>query len=703
MTSSQHIIVGFNAPNNITITGGKTIDITQFRSIVNPIKSVNYTSMKTEQQILNYLDSIKDGTNAAILQQLNMYPLSWQNGNIPSFPNDLHMYEDNIKSVLQPYITNITWTKLHKKQALNPPLPIKNIFRDCGIGADVFIAPGFTLFSTIATYIDPALRSAPDEVWPSAKNSISFTKDFMDLFGFEDSSLTSKTVNKNRFNYDIITNGIHYNNNGITPDQNLNLFSGNTNKKKSLKGSGTPKQEKMALISLKEWGDKMQVIMLFIWANMNANKDKTYTMITCDKVVYTLCLLLSVRCIFTGQITEGTSRKYSIEIYEPSEDPVKDAIKRCNQTIKDIITENESFISMIKLLQQNPKQSIYIDGLTDPITIKKQFYTNVYEDISIIQSNLKRIPKLTRVGIVSTDIPTIEGYTKQIQQKYLLIHFIKKIRGNIKLLRSTNYTYSRKKKPAFDHSVDSFYDIIQKSYKRIKRTIGGTKLITPSKPIVKTTSRSPIGKFPIPVKKSVINIPEKSVINIPDVIDSSVFENSGFDYNPIEYTYYENKTVDIEVNPDDQLINSYREEKTIDLNDMLLGQVRKILIDNNYLKFFDSIYSMVLVYAYLNQGIPMDYVNNAQHPPSELKTIVANIISYDLSLPTPFTIPPFTQPIGQMSMTTPSNPILVGVGGKKRQTKKRQTKKRQTKKRQTKKQRHVRRTKTKISKRKKQK
>jgi len=688
MTSS-HIIVDFNVPNNITITGGKTIDITQFRSIVNPIKSVNYTSMKTEQQILNYLDSIKDGTNAAILQQLNMYPLSWQNGNIPSFPNDLLMYEDNIKSVLKPYITNITWTKLHKKQALNPPIPIKNIFRDCGIGADVFIAPGFTLFSTIATYIDPALRSAPDEVWPSAKNSISFTKDFMDLFGFEDSSLTSKTVNKNRFNYDIITNGIHYNNNGITSDQNLNLFSGNTNKKKSLKGSGTPKQEKMALISLKEWGDKMQVIMLFIWANMNANKDKTYTMITCDKVVYTLCLLLSVRCIFTGQIKEGTSRKYSIEIYEPSEDPVKDVIKRCNQTIKDIITENESFISMIKLLQQNPKQSIYIDGLTDPITIKKQFYTNVYEDISIIQSNLERIPKLTRVrnghmNLTSTDIPKIESYTKQIQQIYLLIHFIKKIRGNIKLLRSTNYTYSRKNKPAFDHSVDSFYDIIQKSYKRIKRTVGGTKLIQTSKPIVKTTSRSPIGKFQIPVKQSVINIPE--------VIDSSVFENSGFDYNPIEYKYYENKTVDIEDNPADQLINSYREEKTIDLNDMLLGQVRKILIDNNYLKFFDSIYSMVLVYAYLNQGIPIDYVNNTQQPPSELKTIVANIISYNLILPTPFTTPIYTQPIGQISMTQ-SNPILVGVGGKKRQTKKRQTKK----------QRHVRRTKTKISKRQKQK
>ena len=200
------------------------------------------------------------------------------------------------------------------------------------------------------------------------------------------------------------------------------------------------------------------------------------------------------------------------------------------------------------------------------------------------------------------------------------------------------------------------------------------------------------------MKQSVINIPEKSVINIPDVIDSSVFENSGFDYNPIEYTYYENKTVDIEDNPADQLINSYREEKTIDLNDMLLGQVRKILIDNNYLKFFDSIYSMVLVYAYLNQGIPIDYVNNTQQPPSELKTIVANIISYDLSLPTPFTAPIYTQPIGQMSMTTPSNPNLVGVGGKKRQTKKRQTKKRQTKK-----QRHVRRTKTKISKRQKQK
>ena len=64
----------------------------------------------------------------------------------------------------------------------------------------------------------------------------------------------------------------------------------------------------------------------------------------------------------------------------------------------------------------------------------------------------------------------------------------------------------------------------------------------------------------------------------------------------------------------------------IDLNEELRDQVRKIAIDNNYGTFFDSIYSSVLIYAYIENGIPLDYTSNIQQQPSQLIGIITNII-----------------------------------------------------------------------------
>ena len=89
--------------------------------------------------------SIKDGANANTLQSLQIYPLV-PFVNPPTFHGVLKQIEDTIEQAYSESISNITWTKMKKQQELNSPLPIDNIFRDCGLAANVFIRSGFKLF-----------------------------------------------------------------------------------------------------------------------------------------------------------------------------------------------------------------------------------------------------------------------------------------------------------------------------------------------------------------------------------------------------------------------------------------------------------------------------------------------------------------------------------------------------------------------------
>lgn len=636
--STENIKVEFNNQTNSIIikkndVNSTTSAITGIKSIFNEMDTVNnYDEMMKQQQVLNYLDSIKDGANVAVIQQLNMYPLAYVDGNSPRYPDDLHKYETNIFNANKENMTRITWTKLNKRDELNEKLDITNVFRDCGISADVFIK-NFQLINTIASYIDPATRAEPNSVWPS--NSIEFTTEFMRLFGFENSSLKSRTVNKLRFNYEIMTNGIMFTNDGKTPDVNLNYFSGNTNKNKILKSSTSSTNQKKALISLKEWGDKMQVLILYVWSRLNK---ETYTMITCDKVVYLLCLLLKVKCIFTGEIIEDKQKKYSIEIFEPSANPKKDAVNRYNRKKRSIINENKEFIKMIELLVNNPSQRIYIDAYETPFTFAKKFYQNIYTDISVIQQNLNNIPILTYSTPLNES--DIEKASKKLGEDYLLINFIKKIGDKIKIIRSTKYTNTNKFKPSFDRSTKSdnskksFYDMAVSNYKingNIKK--GGGIGRDENKNMAYKGSRQAI-KFSPKSNQSMSSFPKQEAIysdNIPAVINSIEFNGSDYYTDKIMFDYYEDVPVEKEDNPNDQLINFIRQEKSIDLNKILYDQVVKIVSANNYSQFMDSIYSMVLYYAYYNDGIPLDYTEN-ENRKSDLEMVVEQIVQEDLDL-----------------------------------------------------------------------
>ena len=108
----------------ITINDQRILDISQIISIFGNNPTVgDFNTMKTEQQVLNYLDSIKDGANKFALHALKVYPLVSPD-NPPIFPSDLKLIENTVETAYSQSISNITWTKMKKKQELNSPLPI---------------------------------------------------------------------------------------------------------------------------------------------------------------------------------------------------------------------------------------------------------------------------------------------------------------------------------------------------------------------------------------------------------------------------------------------------------------------------------------------------------------------------------------------------------------------------------------------------
>ena len=627
-TNNITIDVGFNeTTNDITIDGKPTLHLSKIRSIWDNNPNVgDFITMKTEQQMLNYLDSIKDGANANTLQSLQIYPLV-PFADPPTYPGVLKQIEDTIERAYSESISNITWTKMKKKQELNSPLPINNIFRDCGLAATVFIQPKFNLFNTFAQYIDPATRGPPTAVWPDKNQSITFTENFMELFGLKNSSLSSTTKNTNNFAYNIKSNDKPFSYNGIGDDQNLSYFSGNTNKNSMLKKSSTPTDEKKALISLKEWGDKMQVLFLFVWKHVNDGQ--SYTMITCDKVVYTLCLMLDVKCVFTGAIEDKGIKKYSIQIFEPSENPIKDAIERFNKTKTEIIADNQSFINIIDLLKKNPNQPIYIDGVNDPLTFIAGFYNNIRTDLNTIQQKLISVPDYDD-NTTALDVFTIESNKKKLKETYLFIPFIKLNKGKLKITRTTKYTKTQIVKPSFANSTKAFYDIgktlyyrplsLKKNYRASKKIPRGGGL--DSKPELNAKKVSSSSKIPLPKK-------ELSIQNIPAIMTSIDVINSDFYKEPIIFYYSENVSVDTEDNTEDQIIDFFKEEYEIDLNKELFDQVTAVCKEAGNGKFIDSIYSMILFHSEIEDGgIPFDYTGIS----SQLRDLILYIIENDLDL-----------------------------------------------------------------------
>ena len=162
---------GTNIEITSDLTVKKTIPITSL--YLNDGKHpVTLEEFEIDQQKINYLDSIKDGTNVPTMQQLNIYPGAGPS--YPTFPGDLNNYKEKIDEVRASYLERTTWLKVKKGSVLDPPKKYSQCLWESGLGFDVFLddPKNVETVKTFGSYIDPLEKQNAKIVWPERGGTV---------------------------------------------------------------------------------------------------------------------------------------------------------------------------------------------------------------------------------------------------------------------------------------------------------------------------------------------------------------------------------------------------------------------------------------------------------------------------------------------------------------------------------------------------
>ena len=120
------------------------------------------------QQVINYLDCIKDGTNVNTLQDLNIFPDA--NTIQPAFNTFLHKLENDIISEHSQQINTSYWHKTKpngSKSELNNPKLYDEVLWEAGLGPKWFVKNGNgdtpIYIKTFGSFIDPLDKNSADK------------------------------------------------------------------------------------------------------------------------------------------------------------------------------------------------------------------------------------------------------------------------------------------------------------------------------------------------------------------------------------------------------------------------------------------------------------------------------------------------------------------------------------------------------------
>lgn len=390
-----------------------------------------------EQQTINYLDTLKDKANSQIVQGVSLYPEAMEGGAYPApWKKVLHGIETDILNSQQQFLNRTTWTKVARGTPLDQPKEYNQIFWESGLGYQVFVAnpSRVTTIKTFGSYIDPLEKQNADVTWPDAGGTIELTPNFMELMGFGPSQVVATTRPGGRFDYQLtVACGdacrpdphCQFGHGGGANDPNMNLFKGNASKAHALASKNKGQAEKIKLLVVKEWGDKLQAIIYFLYTHVGKGGGDTPTIITCDMVVMMFCVMLQVPCIYTGKESHyfpkpaGQDGKYySIVEYKPSKNPVSDARKRYNYTLKQIMTENKRYISGLRSLAKNPDTGVYLGG--DLETFSGAFWKAMADDAQAIETALERAMQVRRMQVPGETVADYNNKIDEMKLKYLL-------------------------------------------------------------------------------------------------------------------------------------------------------------------------------------------------------------------------------------------------------------------------------------------
>ena len=204
----------------------------------------------------------------------------------------------------------------------------------------------------------------------------------MDNIKLITTTTTPTTVDENNYKFVLSIDGTN-----ITNSNYKEYRIGNPKKNNIIKNntSITDKQ-KHELLLYKELGDLLQILFLYIYREIHKNTNNI--LVTSDKVVYIMCILLGIHCsYFQG----SHDQQYRMEYYCPSDNP-RDLLNIFLSNACNISIKNEIFILELEKYKNNNSTYTYqiVNIYNSPINIKDEFYIVLINDINIINQSLNQ-------------------------------------------------------------------------------------------------------------------------------------------------------------------------------------------------------------------------------------------------------------------------------------------------------------------------
>ena len=423
----------------------------RIKEIKDIAESSNLDKFNIFQYLIRTLDMIKDGKpgKTPVIDQKEIWdvmdPLMTARigkekmnkfSSRPPF-DDLHVIVKSIQDKNKHQITERTWLRANAAEMKNNGLPYNYYYKESGIDPLAIIDDSSSAVSNIVTeFIDPLHRAYGKGkiVWftdsheePNA--TIKITEKFLDFFGFFNCSLEDKRVSNGpkEQNHDYklkISPDIT-----ITPQDNKcaatgeSWYKGNIAKnnyfahpKKA--GSHDINTWKKALLNVKELGDVLQVLIMFLIV-ASEKKNGEHIMVTCDRIVFILCIQLGLNCILYTHPASGT---HSIQHFK-SEYTYDQAVKDFNSTKEKIIKHNKAMIAGITALRDNKLYKIELSQMNIPnFRFCDAFLNAIIADMENIQNAIINLTplKIQGSGNEAKQIATIKQHMTDLDKTYKL-------------------------------------------------------------------------------------------------------------------------------------------------------------------------------------------------------------------------------------------------------------------------------------------
>jgi len=460
ISDNKIIISGRNVKPDIEIPLG---DLTRYKytsTVLPAVHNLNgsYAEWVDFQKRIRTFDMIKDGhvarkgkgpiPNAAATICNLMYPASCD---VPYtvFANMI----GKIRSDVEQKVTKTTWTNPNEKFQRIRKLDPRNTYKESGIGPEHVIKEPIYCTNIATEIIDPLKRTYPQnrekKRFPIIGESLAITEALFNFFGLEDCSLIDRRTGDITHSYQLqITNGITLPNNA-----SRNWYAGNIEKNQYFKDHVNNQSDtriKKGLLNSKELGDVSQAIVMFIATKIKFNGGN-HTMVTGDEIVFILCILLHLDCIFYYHPKKSNHQIFHFK----GEYNLADAVADFDRIRNEIEETNNAIMFGILEIFHNTNITVELRGfsLVDGFRLPDDFLQDMVVDMLQFNHAL--------IGITHTFIYNSNPHiTSEDGKISLLIRYMTIIKEQYKVKEPFTFTKGRPNIVTFNTSYKSYTHVI---------------------------------------------------------------------------------------------------------------------------------------------------------------------------------------------------------------------------------------------------